>query len=315
MARAFQGQLITQNSGQGNTNATNNNNTFTTNIRTGGSGRAQRNNAATRAAEHEREQRLREAENKRIQGLNDQISFVKQEISEIHADKTLDVETRANRLMSRGFELSSLSEQIARIHKDRIEREQLALERELTRMQQEVEERAREQEEKAAESRLNNSTEDLESFQQRETIRSLTIMSARIDSIQGMEQSRARLASEANQLEKAIDSGNSARPMPIETGETSTNVAYGFSTVMVNAGRVNPNDFRNSHLQKLNTNIARLDTAILTQVGAMYRDSQVLQEAQLRAVREHPSLQNQSEEDENIPQHEYAYESVIDALL
>ena len=258
-------------------------------LRIGGSGRRHRNHLNDRIAEREREQRIREAENIRIQRIQDEISHVR--------DSDMSHELKS-------LHISMLNDQIGQIHVDRAEREQLAMERELMRKQQEIEERQREREEAAAEQRLeNNRHESAEELMFRENIRGLTAVSTRLDHINLLSRTRASLASEANMVEQAI--GNTERPMVTGTG----------TTVMVRAGHETPNDFRHNNLRALNAGISRLDTAVANHVGALYRDSQVLQEAQLRIAREQTGNIVEEDENEEQAQHEYAYQPVIDARL
>jgi len=268
------------------------------NNRGSASRRMQQQHMQERIAEREREQRIRKSEDERIEVLHDKISMVM-------ADQDIDYEQRRLRI-------TQFTEQIKQIHSGRADREELAAEREVLRQQQLLAETQREQEEAAEEARANNvetatSEEELQQLQANEDIRSLTMMSARIDHITALNTTRTRLEAEANLLEQAIDNEEGYVKIRIPTGNF-----HSVHTIAVPAGREG-NDFRQTQLSRLNEGISRLEVAVAQQVGSLYREGQVMQEAQLRLVRE--GAKPVTDEEERAKEHEYAYKPVIDASL
>ena len=279
----------------------NNNNVFQNalrNNRGSSSRRMQQQHMQQRVAEREREQRIRKSEDERIEVLHDKISMVM-------ADQGIDYEQRRLRV-------TQFTEQIKQIHAGRADREELAAEREVMRQQQLLAETQREQEELAEERRANNvetatSEEELQLLQANEDIRNLTMMSARIDHITALNTTRTRLEAEANLLEQAIDNDEGYVKVRIPTGNH-----HAVHTITVPTGREG-DDFRQTQLNRLQKGISRLEVAVAQQVGSLYRDGQVMQEAQLRYIRE--GAKPVTDEDEREKEHEYAYKSVIDARL
>ena len=268
------------------------------NNRGSASSRLQQQHTQQRVAEREREQRIRETEDERIQILSDKIALVA-------ADQDLDYEQRRVRV-------SMLTNQIKQIHVARAEREELAAEREVLRQQQLLAERQREQEELAEEQRANNvantgSEEELQQLQASESIRNLTMMSARIDHISALNTTRTRLEAEANHLEQAIRDDEGFVVIRTPRGHS-----HDVTTITVPTGHEG-DDFRQSQLSRLNEGISRLEVAVAQQVGSLYRDGQVMQEAQLRYMRD--GAKPVTDEEEREKEHEYAYKPVIDARL
>jgi hypothetical protein len=189
--------------------------------------------------------------------------------------------------------LRGLSSQISEILAQRAEREQIAMERELQQKKADMEERRRENEERAEEKRAENATaEELEQMRERALTRGIVTMSARADNIAGLRRTRATLAVEAGQLSRDIE--NSYGPVVVHdmqqlieaTSQTQETID---PVIWANVGRANPNDFRNRQLRALQGGIARLDTAILGETASLYRDSQALQESQLRTADHEPT--------------------------
>lgn len=291
-----------------------------------------------RLAAQERERRIREAENQRIQQLNEQINrsdkrivslnetivSLQEENAVEHAELIENLEMQARQLRASIF---SMGEQINRIHMTRAEREQSAIERELLRQQHEMEERMRERERIAQENRRENKTEEeLEEEVERSKIRNITAMGARMDNINALSRTRASLSAEAARLRGEADfdirrtrianeqiishvrqfnmeaaltrketvADSIERGLPIPTMPTgSMEVGFLFSGNPLSA-----DTFRGRHLQNLNTGISRLSATINQQVGALYRDSQRMQNEQLRIYRERAAVPDENRDDE-----------------
>lgn len=113
------------------------------------------------------------------------------------------------------------------------------------------------------------------------------------------------------------------------------------------AGSAKPGEYKHRQLQGLQIGTTELVGNAGKIIGALYRNSQTMQEAQLRVAREktakmlepilpeeeleaegiNPNSQNEESQEEkiaekpvekppeNIPQHEYAYQPVVDARL
>jgi len=259
--------------------------------------RLQSQHVQERLIEREREQRIREKEDERIQVLGDKIALVL-------ADQDMDEEQRKMRV-------TQFTNQIKQIHTGRAEREELAAEREILRQQQLIAETQREKEELAEEQRANNapvanSVEEAQQLQANETIRSMTMMSARMDHISALNATRTRLQAEAELLEQATENVEGWIVTRLQDGTLIPSLTT-FSSSQ------NSDDFREVHLRNLKAGITRLETTALQQVGSLYRDSQVMQEAQLRYMRE--GAKPVTDEEERAKEHEYAYKSVIDASL
>ncbi|MCL1884587.1 MAG: hypothetical protein FWF81_12660 [Defluviitaleaceae bacterium] len=295
-----------------------------------------RNPVQERIAAQERELQLREMENNRIQQLNMEINNVQNmeraaadarneliaelenqvppnftEIAELREANELG-ELRMNAMVER------LSTQISQIHITRAEREQMAIEREVQRQQQDLEERMRERERVAQENRSSHKTdEELEREQERSTIRNLTIMSARRDNISNLSQTRARLSATATRLRGEADF--ELQRQRIANQEIVSFVTRNNQQIIDNARETGnptgplmqvghlfdhnplaPDGFRGQHLQRVESGIARLSAAMNAQVNALYRDSQRMQEEQLRLYRERLNApENNENNDEN----------------
>ncbi|MCL2839239.1 MAG: hypothetical protein FWE05_00570 [Defluviitaleaceae bacterium] len=336
-----------------------------------------------RMAEREREMQMRMHENQQIERLGEQVNHTRdrialqmlemregrKEIVEIDGVETeitvaltaVEMEEAAKRLEAMGESLSSLGNQINQIHRNRAQREELAVEREAARQQAELEEALRTKEERARENAEANqpepqTEEELEQAIANETTRHLTMVGARMDNIRNLSGTRARLQAEAARLEnenasaqsrqdlwgdvregrevlqvgRSIDRNNAARHHrddaaqrlqraidsgdqdKIEAAETALAWAYegmqragniGAMTQAAAGASDNPEDynlmdsFHGRQATSLNGRIARIDTAIAAEIGAMYRDGQVMQEEQLRLSQ--TQVQEAYEEDEN----------------
>ena len=216
-------------------------------------GPARRDRMQERAAERERETRMRENEDMRIQRIRDEMTIV--EASEMDSEL-------------RNQTLRGLSQQIAHIFEQRAEREQTAVERELMRQQQEMEERMRERERQAKENAPEHDCPD--EAAQRATIKSLTTMSARMDNISNLSLTRATLAAEAEQLRQDISNTMSHQQTGLD------------NTIWTQSSHAQTQGWKSRHLGDLNMSTTRLTMTINREVAAMYRDSQSLQEEQLR---------------------------------
>jgi hypothetical protein len=284
----------------------NSNNISGESLRQGSLSPRQRRHIQQREVEREREMRMREMEKKRIDQINAEMDRVRE---------SEDMEEYAKRLM-----LVSLGRQIGQIHINRQEREQLAVEREMKRQQAEMEERMREQEERMREQREANrpdpqTEEELQQAIANETTRGMTMISANVDNIRTLSHTRARLSAEATRLENEAGTSQTRQEVWSDRRygmalaqmgrdkadlEAVLNCEYATdehvrAAMATFAGRmagaaasVNPDPYslldgyHGRQISDLNTRIARLDVAILSEVSAMYRESQNMQEEQLR---------------------------------
>ena len=228
------------------------------------SGQNRQSRLQQRAAERERELQIRERENEFIKKIREQMAQVK--------DSEMGDELKR-------LTLSSLEDQIRQIHEARAERERFAIEREAKRNQIEQEERRREKEERARAKAAKH--EDPEDAAERAKIRGMTLMSARMDKISSLSQTRTRLQSEATQLEQDIENSRELKKNAADDVR-QRNVTHGtIGPEHVISWQTNGSDFRLGHLENLNAGIAGLDAAINAQVAALYRDSQEMQDTGL----------------------------------
>lgn len=331
--KAFFGNFtapVNSGEGDGRTFRLKNNRINERNPRTG-----RRDFGAERVAAREREMKIREAENLRIKRINEQIGGINERIGQLNAEifemqnsrepiNTELLDDRIAELNRHQSSVASLSGQIAQIHTNRAEREQLAIEREFQRQQQELEERMREREE-AARSNTNyehKTEEELEEARERSSIRNLTLMSARAENIGSLRNTRASLQSAAARLRGEADFDNRRQEIANEqiisfvkahnvrtleefrAGLEAGNLAAGASwrpmgsVFLFDRNPLAPDGFRGRHLQNLNESISRLSANINMQISSMYRDSQNMQEEQLRIYREKSSLPDE-DDDEN----------------
>jgi len=264
-----------------------------------------------RVAEKEREMRLREMENIRIERIHEEMDRV----------EASDLDEEVIRLT-----LQSLRNQVSHIHLAREMRQQAAVEREMNRQQAEFDERMRELEERRseqAESQNNKpmTEEEIEEAMERETIRSMTLMSTRMDNIRGLSQTRASLAAKATRLENehaesqtrqelnraALESRAIQRSVQdSENGVTSWATVRAAEITSAGNAKLPYNllhGFNGTLLEGLNMGISRITAAITAEVSAMYRDSQQLQDEQLRLSQEQPI--DSSEDDEDSQESRY----------
>ena len=233
------------------------------------SGQNRQSRLQQRTAERERELQIRERENEFIKKIREQMAQVKD--SEMSDDL-------------KRLTLSSLEDQIRQIHEARAERERLAIEREAKRNQIEQEERRREKEERARAKAAKH--QDPDETAERAKIRDMSLMSARVDKINSLSTTRARLTSEAGQLEQDVANSQSLSENAAEAVR-QRNAMYGtIGPEHVISWQTNGGDFRQNHLENLNAGAAGIDAAINTQVAALYRDSKEMQETQLELNRE-----------------------------
>lgn len=257
-----------------------------------------------RVAEKEREMRLRETENLRIEKIHEEMGRVE--------DSDMDEEVIR-------LTLQSLRNQVSQIHLGREMRQQAAVERELNRQQAEFDERMREMEERRseqAESQNNQpmTEEEIEEAIERETIRHMTIISTRMDNIRGLSRTRASLAAKATRLENEHDESQSRQELNRASLEAraierslfdSENGLTNWATVRAAEITAEGNaslsynlqhGFHGTLLEGLNMGIARIDANITAEISAMYRDSQAMQNEQLRLSQEQPIDSNEENE-------------------
>ncbi|MCL2577514.1 MAG: hypothetical protein FWE27_05630 [Defluviitaleaceae bacterium] len=244
-----------------------------------------------RMAAQEREMRMRETEDKRISNLNEEIFRVQQ------SDMTDEI---------KNLTVSMLNDQINAIFMQRTEREQIAIEREMQRQQQELEERMRERERAAKENQpANKSEEELEQAAERSKIRNLTLAGTRMDNIASLQRTRASLDAEATRL-RGEGNFDKHRTRQANHEILSFVNSFNFKTngkpmevgFLFGGNPLSTDSFKGRHLQNLNSGISRLTANINHQVGALYRDSQKMQEEQLRIYREQSRIPSQDEDKE-----------------
>jgi len=242
---------------------------------------------ARRAARAEREIELQEMENNRIHKINQRIDVVRARIDEIRGlmhstpEELMYLEKRSishddlrQELESRFNMIESLAGKIAQIYEKRAEREAARAEQNARELQMKMEERLREREEEAKEAAENMRTqpreaEEIEQQNERAKLQNFAHINQSSHVIHELARVRGARSLEALQLRHAIQSENS----------------WGFKIITedikikVPSGRENPNDFRNYHLRKVETGIARMDEAIMQRVVDMYRRSKEEAEA------------------------------------
>lgn len=229
-----------------------------------GNTHTRRNRVNERIAQREREMQIRERENEIIRKIKEEIARV----------ESSDMADDLKRLT-----LMSLGEQIQQIHDNRSEREQLAIEREMRQNKMEQEERQREKEERGrakAERHM-----DQEEAMERAIVRDLSLIGARMDSISSLKTTRARMVSEASQLEQDLENSKTLSRDAAQQARQRNAMHGTIGPEHVISTSSNPKDFRQTHLQNLNEGISRLDSTINSQVAALYRDSVRMQETQL----------------------------------
>ena len=130
----------------------------------------------------------------------------------------------------------------------------------------------------------------------------------------------AQLSTRMNQLNLFSQTQGTIEPSPEEAGKPAPAIT----------GHTRPHEFHYRQLQGLRIGTEQLEGAAGKLIGEIYRESQTLQEAQLLAAREKMTKPVEPEEtppeasleeflsdepSEKKPQHEYAYNPVIDAKL
>jgi len=249
-----------------------------------------------RIAAQEREMRIRESENLRIEHLRDEILRVQD------SDMEDDVINMT---------VSMLHEQINNIFMARAEREQIAIERELQRQQQEMDERMRERERAYQNNNVENKTdEELEAAAERSAIRNLTMIGVRMDNINTLSRTRASMSAEAGRLRGEADSEmrlqraanadimNFVRDRNRENADSLMGPMEP-ATLFNDNPLTRPDAFTARHYANLNVGISRLTANINRQVSAMYRDSQNMQEEQLRIYRERSTISERVNEEDD----------------
>ncbi|MDR0272807.1 MAG: hypothetical protein LBI27_05780 [Clostridiales bacterium] len=268
-----------------------------------------------RIAEQEREAKMRETENEQIVKIHEQMEFARSRFFDG------DMSEESLRLT-----LSAKESQIKQIYKNREDREQAASEREMLRQQMEMEEKAREQKERVeerSETDKPKTEEEIEKAIARENMRGAAMMEIRADNMRTSSRTRASLSAEATQLENAHKTSQMRQDIWEDALKGRADLKYvrdleaarepgvrldapsvaAEITAEANASlRYNLLDGWNGrHLTDLKTKIARINVAINTEIGAMYRDSKALQESHLRAVKEKNAVpSDENEEDGQI---------------
>ncbi|MCL2204322.1 MAG: hypothetical protein FWB88_10340 [Defluviitaleaceae bacterium] len=253
-----------------------------------------------RARRTEQELGVQEGEKARIQKINDRIGqaaghiqALRQQLSnaamaqakrdrgEEYDAEALKIDTSAvsQEIESRYTMMDMLAEQITQIHEQRAQREALALELGARDMQARLEERIREREEAAEERAENQSApirerEAAEQAAERDVIKNLARIDANAQTIHYLAHVRGLRSREALLLRHAVDSDNS-----FGLKNVLGPMQFIQSTARVPNGRADANDFRNSHLRKLEEGVARLDEAIMQRVMDMYRRGMAIGEA------------------------------------
>jgi len=246
-----------------------------------------------RMREQERELRIREEEGIRIQRFNEQIERVR--------------EQKENGLISEesmNLSIKSITSRIGQIQINRSNSEQAAIERESIRQQAEMDEQIRKQEERmreqaeAAEDDVTDCEWELEQKNQRNMTRSLTSISTSIDNIRSLSSTRASMAAEAGQMSNSADASTRRQEQweSIVEGKAIANP----SVMNTPKERYNLLDGWNGrHLENLNTGIARISAKIESEIASIYRESQAMQEANLRYARDAAGLENRNEDEED----------------
>jgi hypothetical protein len=137
------------------------------------------------------------------------------------------------------------------------------------------------------------------------------VIGTRLDKINSLSQTRARMSAEATRIRGEADSElrrqgianeqiisfvlkDNLHTQSLETPVRPMEVGYLF-----NHHPLAPDGYKGRHLQNLNSGISRLNASINHQVGAMYRDSQKMQEEQLRIYREKSQIIKTDDDDED----------------
>jgi hypothetical protein len=165
----------------------------------------------------------------------------------------------------RKSKIAALAEQITKIYKDRAEREQDVEEWEAQTQIKEQEKKIQEREEEAERAAGNKAAEkdaeEVQKINEQSDIRSFVRIAAQKESVRNLSGLRARMSMEATQLRHAIEFDFGFKQIGLDV------------TIKVPTGHENPNDFRNKQFSKLNLGIARIDTAVMSNVASMYRRS------------------------------------------
>ncbi|MCL2016112.1 MAG: hypothetical protein FWG68_07710 [Defluviitaleaceae bacterium] len=240
----------------------------------------------SRINEQQTEQKIREREDERIAEINDRINGLR---------NRLLGEEDVNRKEALRNNIGSLEGQINEIRNARAKREELQAERELERQQMLIEEMTRAAEIPEQQEEEPKDEEEAEEMRQRNTVRSLTIISSAMDRVSTLRQSLTRQQSEAGQLSRAMSSENS----------NYTKIGYiyraqGLSEIIPSeqAG-FGGTDFRNQQLERLNQGTSRTNVAIQSAISTIYRESQQTQESQLAANRQEEQEEQNREDNEN----------------
>lgn len=266
-----------------------------------------------RAAEEAREAQTREQEDVRLMQMNNVLSNAnarKQEIINNKNNGVMDYKyvenervefTRAltaEELEDAERAIDALSGNIARadaiimqIKANRAKREAMAADREARRQQLEMQEMLRlkeERMEKLAEKHRQEpeTEEELEQAIANETTRVLTHISARLDNVRSLSNTRTRLQAEATRLNGEVNTSQTRQEGWLDHlyGRRRIKEAMGKPTdKLANPLSFDLNDgFHGRQIDSLNEGIARLDVAIHAELNAIKRDARLYQEEQSR---------------------------------
>jgi len=250
-----------------------------------------------RAIRAEQEARMQRTENARIEGIarrieaaGSHIRTVRDQIDAVHNTHGEELEALIREIFNgRNFTreeaLTRLGQQIAgqhilidshassigRIHENRADRTETALEMEVGYAKTELKLRMREREEQAEEAAENQGRvrdeEEIRDANERDMLSNMARHDTNQKVINELTHVRELRYQEAARLNRAISSPNSSsiRIIDIEPGLTVE--------ARIPNGRANPDDFRNSHLRKVNEGIKRIDVSIVAHLADMYRTS------------------------------------------
>ncbi len=233
---------------------------------------ADKDKARMKQLAYEREMKIRENENKRLEKLQAQIVKV--------ADSQLSQELK-------DAKIEGISLQIEAIYKNRAEREVLAAEREMEERKKEQEEKIREQEKANAKMKANAPDADSETALRKEDVSGMVKMAVSADGIRKLEQTKALRQAEATRLKQDIENDTGL----IQIGHDVT------LKVQMKVGDF-PNSFRERNLAKLNEGILNLESAVNNEIGRMNRTAENWAEDKEDIVRD-VKEDEREEEDEN----------------
>lgn len=193
-------------------------------------------------------------------------------------DRIMDIKNSDMNFDKRNNIIKSLEEEIETILTQRTDREIERQKFEMKERQAELEKERREREERFKESIPQ--PKNTEQALQREEIRSMVEISISLDSITTLKRSRARMKMEASNLTQEINGSPT--------------------------GRANPNDFRNTHLEKLERGIAGLSADIDSELGKINNNTRNWAEFRVNVTQNHD---NDSVEEKETDDNEMSVEN------